>query len=125
MEMRFFWVTDQVKSGVMDIQWHPGQENIADYTSKHHDSKHHQVVLPWYIQEDNSPHVLPRAANPSALLGCVVTVSNGYTQTCPLPRTGVSLQHVDKVPRGRALEHTRISTSITAREFYHGKLINT
>ena len=25
MVMRFFWVADQVKSGVMDIQWYPGQ----------------------------------------------------------------------------------------------------
>ena len=48
-----FLVTDQVKSGVMDIHWHPGQENLADYTSKHYDSKHHQVVRPWYIQEEN------------------------------------------------------------------------
>ena len=44
MEMRFFWVTDKVKSGVMYIQWHPGQENLADYTSKHHDSKNHQLL---------------------------------------------------------------------------------
>ena len=98
MVMRFFWVTDQVKSGVMDIHWHLGQENIADYTSKHHDSKHHQVVVPWYIQEDNSPHVLPRAAKPSALWGCVGTVSNGYNIMCPLPRIGVSMIHVDTVP---------------------------
>ena len=67
MEMRFFWVTDQVKNGVMGIQWHPGQENLADYKSKHHDSKHHKVVRPYYIQEDNSQRVLPRAAKPSAL----------------------------------------------------------
>ena len=46
MVMRFFWVTDQVKNGVMGIQWHPGQENLADYKSKHHDSKHHKVVRP-------------------------------------------------------------------------------
>ena len=71
MEMRFFWVTDQVKSGVVDVQWHPGQENIADYTSKHHDSNHHQLVRPWYIQEDKSPRVLTRAAKPSAMQGCV------------------------------------------------------
>ena len=120
MVMIFFWVADQFKNGVMDIQWNPGQENIADYTSKHHDSKHHQVVRPWYIQEDKSPRVLPRAENPSALRGCVGTVSNGYNRTCPLPRIGVSLRHVDKVPRGRALEQIRISTSSTAREFYHG-----
>ena len=100
MKMRLFWVTYQ---GIVDIQWHTGQENIADYTSKHHDTKHHQVVRPCYIQDDNSLRILPRAANPSALRGCVGTVSNGYSRTCPLPRIGVSLQHVDKVPRGRAL----------------------
>ena len=99
----------------MDIQWHPGQEKLADYTIKHHDSKHHQIVSPWYIQEDNSPRVLPRAEKPSALRGCVGTVSNGYNRTCPLPRIGVSLRHVDKVPRGKALEHKRLSNSITAR----------
>ena len=60
-------IGDFYKSGVMDIQWHPGQENLAYYTSKHHDSKHHQIVRPWYIQEDKSPRVLPRAAKPSAL----------------------------------------------------------
>ena len=121
MEMRsIFWVTDQVKSGVMDIQWNPVQENLADYTSKHHGSKHHQVVRPWYIQEDNSTRVLPRAEKPSALRGCVGTVSNGYNRMCPLPRIGVSLRHVDKVPRGRSLEQIRIRTYITAREFSHG-----
>ena len=88
MAVRFFWVTDQVKSGVMDIQWNPSQENIADYASKHHNSKYHQVVRPWYIQEYNYPRVLPRAAKPSALRGCVGTVSNGYNRTCPIPRKG-------------------------------------
>ena len=34
MEMRFFWVTDQVKSGAFDIKWHPGQENLDDYPRK-------------------------------------------------------------------------------------------
>ena len=52
-------------------------------------------------------------------------MSNGYNRTCPLPRIGVSLRHVDKFPRGKALEHTRLSNSSTAREFSHGKLINT
>ena len=86
MEMILFWVTDQVKNGVMDIQWHPGQENLAGYTNKHHDSKYHQIVRPWYIQEGNYLRVLPHAENTSALRGCAGTVSNGYNRTCPLPR---------------------------------------
>ena len=31
MEMRLFWITDQVKIGNVDVQWHPGQKNRADY----------------------------------------------------------------------------------------------
>ena len=30
MEMHFFWVADQVQMGTFDVQWHPGQENLAD-----------------------------------------------------------------------------------------------
>ena len=62
MEMRFFWITDQVKMGNFDVQWHPGQENRDDYYTKHFDGKHHQAVRPWYLHEKNSPRELPRAA---------------------------------------------------------------
>ena len=61
MEMRFFWITDQVKIGNFDVQWHPGQENRADYYTKHFDGRHHQAVKPWYLHENNSPRELPRA----------------------------------------------------------------
>ena len=30
MEMELVWVSDQVKNGSFDVQWHPGQENLAD-----------------------------------------------------------------------------------------------
>ena len=36
MEMRYFWVTDQVHRKILDIIWQPGAENLADYFSKHH-----------------------------------------------------------------------------------------
>jgi len=29
MEMRFFYITDQVNRGLFDVQWHPGQENLG------------------------------------------------------------------------------------------------
>ena len=69
MEMIFFWITAQVKIGNFDVQWHPGQENRADYYTKHFDGRHHQAVRPWYLHEKNSPRVLPRAAVPRALRG--------------------------------------------------------
>ena len=53
----------------------------------------------------------------------VVTEYNGYNRMCPLPRIGVSLRNMDKVPRGRSLEHTRLSNSSTAREYLEQLLI--
>ena len=44
MEMRFFWTTDQVKQGHFAVKWTPGQENLADYFTKHHNSRHHREV---------------------------------------------------------------------------------
>ena len=86
MEMRFFWITDQVKIGNFDVQWHPGQEKRADYYTNHFDGRHHQTVRPWYLHKKNSPLELPRAAAPSALQGCVGNIPNGYNRSCLLPR---------------------------------------
>jgi hypothetical protein len=87
MEMRFFWVTDQVLNKEFDVQWHPGKENLADYFTKHFDAAHHQHVRPWYVHEQNSPRELPRAAAPKALRGCVGTQEGRYNTT------GYAIQH--------------------------------
>jgi hypothetical protein len=68
------------------LRWHPGQENLADYQSKHHAMSHHINVPPWYLQIENSPRFLPRAQKPSALKGCVGTLNDGYVCKVPLPR---------------------------------------
>ena len=57
MEMHFFYITDQVNRGYFDVQWHPGQENLANYYIKHFDRKHHQEVRPWYLHMNNSPRI--------------------------------------------------------------------
>jgi hypothetical protein len=44
MEMRFFWVGDKVVQDMFALRWHPGQENLADYQSKHHVGSHHIAV---------------------------------------------------------------------------------
>ena len=46
MEMRYIYICDLVKHGMVNVKWHPGQENLADYASKHHDVKHHKTVRP-------------------------------------------------------------------------------
>ena len=105
MEMRLFWSTDQVKLGHFVVKWTPGKENLADYFTKHHDSKHHREVRAWYLHEDTSPRLLPRAAAPSALRGCVGKLPRGYSRTSPLPRTLTR-----RVPVGRSRQLPRGST---------------
>ncbi len=55
MEMRFFWIGDKMAQDMYDLSWHPGQENLADYQSKHHIGSHHVAVRPWYLHIENSP----------------------------------------------------------------------
>ena len=86
MEMRFFWVSDQVDLGLFDVRWYPGLENLADYVSKHHSAAHHQAVRPWYLHTPESPTELPRALAPSTLRGCVGTLPKGYIRSAPLPK---------------------------------------
>ena len=86
MEMRFFFIADQVSRGFFNVRWHPGQENMADYYTKAFNGKHHQEVRPWYLHMHNSPRELPRASNPSTLRGCVGTLPNGYIRSVPMPR---------------------------------------
>ena len=98
MEMRFFWTTDMVKLGQFTVKWTPGQENLADYFTKHHDSKHHREVRAWYLHENTSPRLLPRASAPSALRGCVGKLPRGYARTSPLPRISAR-RTTDRRPR--------------------------
>jgi hypothetical protein len=94
MEMRYFWGCDKIAQNAYDVIWHPGQENLADYQSKHHIGPHHQTVCPWYLHEKNSPLVLPCATRPSTLKGCDGTLPQGYLRNIPLPR----------VPRGQSTQ---------------------
>ena len=84
--MRFFWIGDKEAQNIYGISWHPGQENLADYQSKHHAGAHHRNVRPWYLHQENSPMYLPRAIAPCTRKGCVGTVKDGYIRNVPLPR---------------------------------------
>ncbi len=102
MEMQYFWICDKVAQDAYDIKWHPGQENLADYQSKHHVGPHHQAVWPWYLHQKNSPSLLLRASKPSSLKGCVGTLPQGYIRNVPLPRAPVcqraKIQQVRTIP---------------------------
>ncbi len=47
MEMRFFWIGDKIAQQMYNLKWHPGQENLANYQSKHHIGSYHTAVWPW------------------------------------------------------------------------------
>ena len=83
--MRFFWVTDQVKRKQYLVHWHPGQENLADYFTKHFEAKHHIEVHTLYLHEKDSPWYLLKAPVPSALQEYVGNPANGYGRTNELP----------------------------------------
>ena len=53
--MRFYWLKDRVEQGQFKIYWAPGDENWADYFTKHHSPTHHKRVRPVYQQEVSSP----------------------------------------------------------------------
>ncbi len=86
MDMSFFWVGNKEAQYIYDKSWHLGQENLADYQSKHHIGAYHRKVLPWYLQQADSPRFLKRAVAPSTLKGCVGTLRDGYIRRVPLPR---------------------------------------
>ena len=86
MEMGYFWLLDQYAQKNFDFQHHPGQENLADYPSKHHTGKGHQHVRPYYLHTKDSPMYLPRAVAPSTRRGCAEILGDPYYKTVPLPR---------------------------------------
>jgi hypothetical protein len=66
MEMRYFWLLDGEAQQLFQFYYHPGQENLGNYPSKHHTADVHQNVCPYYVHMHNSPTFLPQAAKPSS-----------------------------------------------------------
>ena len=66
--------------------YQPGQENPANYPTKHHTSAIHQHLRPYYVQMDNSPLELLRASKPSLRQGYVGILGDPHLRQVPLPR---------------------------------------
>ena len=111
MEMRFFWITYQVRQYFFKVLWHPGAENLADYFTKHFPAANHIQVRPWYQHEYNSPSLLPRAAEPKALRWCVGTLSNDYTKSRALPRVAPFRAPIAKLTRALAAHLSTITNA--------------
>jgi hypothetical protein len=55
MDMRFYWIKDQVKQGQFQIYLGPGYQNLADYFTKHDSPAHHKRLRNVYIHADEPP----------------------------------------------------------------------
>ena len=86
MEMRYFWLLDQMAQQYFKFYYQPGLEKLANYPTKHHLSQIHQHVRPYYLQMPNSPTELLRASKPSLRGGCVGILGDPYIRQVPLPR---------------------------------------
>ena len=49
MEMRFHWLRCQDEQGQFQYYWQPGQENMANYWTKHHCADHHVEKRPMIL----------------------------------------------------------------------------
>ena len=78
MEIRYFWISDQVSAIYFNVRCHPGLDNLGDYLSKNFGGNHHQNTRPYYLHKNNSPVSLDLAPKPSTLWGCVGTNSGAY-----------------------------------------------
>jgi hypothetical protein len=64
MEMCYFWLLDGETQRYFKFYYQPEQENLGDYPSKHHTADIHQRVRPYYVHNNKSPVLLPRALKP-------------------------------------------------------------
>jgi hypothetical protein len=100
MEMRYVWVGDKEAQDIYEIKLHPGQENLADYQSKHHIGSHHLAVCPWYFTQNKFSLGITTGIKTKHMKGCVGNLPEGYIRNVPLPR----------VPRDQSTFQSRVPT---------------
>lgn len=54
-DMRFHWLRDRIKQHQFQVYWQPGNQNYADYFSKHHPPVYHQLMQYKYLSKPSSP----------------------------------------------------------------------
>ena len=81
MNMRYFWIIDQVLEKLFRVRWAPGLQNLADYFTKHHPPWHHCKVRPYYVHMPDSRRCLASALSPSELQGCADSCNSKWGST--------------------------------------------
>jgi len=74
MDMRFYWIRDRIKQGQFTVLWRKGSLNLADYFTKHHSPKHHQLMRPRYLHIPTNTRTTPTSLPSSSALQVIGTV---------------------------------------------------
>ena len=71
IDMLFYWVRDRVRQGHYLVYWERGKDNLTDYFTKHHPTKHHRPIRGTYLvpTADSSKHACYQV--PIDIRGCV------------------------------------------------------
>mmetsp|Transcript_6798 Transcript_6798/g.12795 ORF Transcript_6798/g.12795 Transcript_6798/m.12795 type:complete len:338 (-) Transcript_6798:2268-3281(-) len=48
-DMRFYWLKDRIAQQQFHVYWKPGNQNLADYITKHHPPAHHKIMRSKYL----------------------------------------------------------------------------
>ena len=49
IDMRFYWLRDRENQSQFNLYWSKGENNLADYFTKHHPAKHHEKMRRLYM----------------------------------------------------------------------------
>ena len=96
-DRQFWWLKDRSTQLQFDIVWDLGIYNLADYYTKHHSGKHHKLVRPIYLYEENSP---------STLQGCIKIMDKGQPTRDKNPLRSLTTNH--KIAKVRHIPVTNV-----------------
>ena len=88
--MYFYWVRDKVRQGHYLVYWRIGKDNLVNYFTKHHPTKHQRAVRITYLSPTADARNKYCYRVPSTFQGCVeyLLYQNKYKRrTSPPPST--------------------------------------
>ena len=73
IDMRFHWLRDRTNQGQFHIYWDRGQNNLADFYTKHHPASYHKTM--------RAIHTFVKGLSPASLQGCIEMMNKGQTKS--------------------------------------------
>ena len=92
IDVRFYWLRDQVQQGQFYVYWESGKHNLADFYTKHHPPNYHKRMRPI--------HSYVQGLSPESLQGCIEMMTEGQTTERALT---LNLQHPQQTAHVRSL----------------------